>query len=88
MILKQTIHKARKDYSCDVCHYILNLDGFSELPLTEEELLAVEKARNNNLKILKGDKYIYQVHTFEQFSVLKMIPEIFDICIKYKLYEQ
>lgn len=87
-VIKQSYHTARKDYHCDACEWIHNNDGFRQMKLTFSEWRSVVRAKKNNWKIKKGEKYLYQFNRYSSdVYSLKMIPEIHKICYKYKLYE-
>ena len=87
-LLRQTYHIARKKYPCMSYEWICNCcDDFSEMTFTEKR--AIVKARNNNGMILKGQKYLYQfiVDSGDKY-VFKAIPELHEICLKYKIYPE
>jgi hypothetical protein len=88
MVIRTSYPKARKEYQCDACKYILNIGDFSELPLTFAEKRAVVRARQNNYKIVIGEVYMYQVNTFDGFQIFRGIINIINIGIKYNLFEE
>lgn len=87
-ILRESYYTARKKYCCDACRYIFQFGTFSELQLTDNEKISVEKAKNNNWRIMPGEKYFYQVLICDGFQTFKAIPEIINICFKYKLFQE
>jgi len=51
------------------------------------ERRAIVKARKNNWRIQKGEKYMKQVGVFDgDLSTFRAIPEIHQICYKYEFY--
>ncbi len=87
-----TIHEstpvARKNYSCNACEFIFNDDYRNGY--TFSEYRSIIKARNNNYRILKGEKYIRQWNADEISGdtwTYRAIPEIHQICIKHELYD-
>ena len=90
-ILKETFHKAKKDYVCTACYIMLNVDDFKNLcknyGLTSEEVGEFTKAKENGFKILKGETYFYQAGVYDgNFYSAKAIPAIHDICYKRGFY--
>jgi len=78
---------ARKEHFCDACQIIMNC-GISGYGYTISELREIVKAKRNGYKIIKGQKYIYQVNIYDgDFGVFKAIPEMHDLCLKYDLYD-
>lgn len=84
-LIRQSEQRARKTYDCMACEVLRN---YSEPDLlTPEELFHYEEARQNNFKILPGDKYIRQFCKEDDFIYeFIVIPEIHKICCKYDLY--
>jgi hypothetical protein len=92
-ILKETFHKAKKDYVCTSCYFMLSTDSFENLckdyDLTSEEIESFIKAKENNFMIKKGDIYLYQVGIYDgDFYLSKVIPEIHEICLKRGFYNE
>ena len=90
-ILKETFHKAKKDYVCTACYIMLQVDSFENLctqyDLTPEEVEAFTKAKENGFKILKGETFLYQTGVYDgDFYSHKAIPAIHDICLKRGFY--
>jgi hypothetical protein len=87
--LKSEIHTARKNYRCDACNWLEIEELRRNFHLTISEWRSIIKARNNGYKILKGEKYEYNVNIQDgDFQVFRCIPEINDICLKYELYPE
>ena len=85
--LSESTPKARKDYDCDACTWLINSDidgqGF-----TRPELRSISAARKNKWRIAKGQKYLRQNNVFDgAIRTFKAIPEIDAICHKYDLYD-
>ena len=82
---------ARKDYPCEASEWLVEdcyyLDDIGSLTFSEKKVLV--KARRNNWKVKKGDKYIrFTQRSCEgQIFDSKVIPEIHAICLKYDIYE-
>ncbi len=92
-ILKEKIVTAKKDYTCNACWFILNYASLNEFitdfKLTFSEIKSLVKAKQNHYTILKGEKCIYQVGIYDgDFYTSRAIPEIHEICIKYKMYNE
>lgn len=89
--IRTTYPKARKDYPCESCEWLINdhnyLDEIGPLTFTEKKALA--RARRNNWQIKKGDKYmrITQTGCEGQIYDSKVIPEIHKICVKHDVYD-
>ena len=88
ILLKQKIHKARKQYDCMACDWLFNM-GIREsgIKFTFSEYRSIIKAKQNNHKIQVGENYLYQfnVDGGDNWS-FRAIPEIHKICLKYDLY--
>ena len=90
----ELIHKsnpiARKEYSCDACTFLFELDDPCELGLTFYEKREIVKAIQKNYKILKGEKYIRQFNKDggNNTWTFRAIPSIHAICAKHDLYEE
>lgn len=92
-ILKEKLHKAKKDYVCSACYILLSADSFENLctnyDLTPEEVESFTKAKENNFMIKKGETYLYQVGIYDgDFYSAKAIPEIDEICVKRGFYNE
>ena len=92
-ILKEKLHKAKKDYVCSACYTMLQFDDFENLitnyGLTPEEVEVFKKAEKHGFCILKGDTYLYQVGIYDgDFYSAKAIPEIHEICLKRGFYNE
>jgi hypothetical protein len=87
-VIRNSEPTARKEYSCDACTFLFELDDPCELGLTYREKREVVKAKQKNYKILKGEKYIRQFNKMDGHTYdFKAIPSIHKICLKYNLYE-
>lgn len=88
-VIHQYKYKARKNYNCDACNNLFESD-ICDLGLTFTEYRSVVKAKQNNSRILKGETYLRQFNRDDSNNtwVFRAIPEIHEICIKYKLYEE
>jgi len=85
-VLSESTPKARKDYDCMACEFILN-NGIDGMGFTRPELRIISKARKSGYKILKGDVYMCQNNKFDgELYTFKAIPEIAAICFKYDLF--
>lgn len=87
---KTTYHTAKKDYDCMACEWIDHdlRDIIQSNNFTFTELRAIATAKENNWKILKGQRYGRQAMVSDgEFYLFKFIPEIHEICVKYDLYE-
>ena len=79
---------ARKEYSCNACDFLFEIDFWSELNLTFSDYREIVKARQHNYKILKGERYIRQFNKAEGHTyTFRAIPAIHRICVKLNLYE-
>ena len=87
--LSQSTPIARKEHLCNAswffCDYDINIIRGAKYSFSEWR--AIIKARNNNWKIQKGQKYLNQRNVQEgQIYTFKAIPEIHDLCVKHDLY--
>ena len=90
-IIHESTQKARKDYYCNACEFLLEGDNVCELGLTFSEYRSIVKAKQNGYKILKGEIYLRQYNSDETSKdtwVYRAIPEIHKICLKYDLYDE
>jgi len=85
-LLKNKIQEAKKDYYCDACEFIKNCcEDYSCMTFTE--IRAIVTYRSKDFKILKGEKYLYQfIVDVDYRCSFRAIPEIHEICLKYKIY--
>ena len=82
--------KARKDHDC-MASVFLNEQNWSpsDLSMGITEAKDWVKARQNNYKIKKGEKYLNQTMAHERkLYSFKAIPKIHNICLKYDLYDE
>lgn len=87
-IIHESRPKARKDYRCDACTFLFEIDP-CELGLTFSEKREVVKARQKRYKILKGEIYVRQFNKDGGDTwTFRAIPAIHDICIKHDLYAE
>jgi len=85
-VLKQSYHKARKEYWCMAYEWINNVcDDFSMMTFSERRSIII--ARNNKGMIQISQRYMYQfiVDSGDRWS-FKAIPELHKICLKYDIY--
>jgi hypothetical protein len=84
-IIHESKQKARKNYPCDACNFLFEMDNADTLTFTEKR--AVVKARSNK-NILKGQEYVRQFNCDDSGNAwtFRAIPEIHEICMKLKLY--
>ena len=86
------IKKARKNHDCDSCFVIQQeiYNGSSVMEkLTIEEKEAIEKARNEDWKILIGTPYVKIAGSYDgDMQVTKSRPEILAIVDKYRLWSE
>lgn len=86
-VLRTSYPIAKKDYSCDACHW-LNEGGLPD-GMTISEIKTFIRAKRDGFKIKAGQKYVKVVQIWcGDFSVFKARPEIDDICKKYDIYEE
>lgn len=88
-LLSESKPRARKDHDCSACEFLTVDDWWrSGKEFSFSELRSIVKAKENNWKIKKGEKYIRQALVQDgDFFQFKAIPEIDNICHKYNLYE-
>lgn len=88
-VIHETKQKARKNYHCDSSGYLLDLYSQGiDTKFTFTEMRAMVEARQSNCTIFKGETYIRQFNgDGGDTCVWRAKPEIHEICIKYKLYE-
>lgn len=87
-VIHQSTPKARKEYNCDACEFIFGFGNIRDYKFTFSEWRSIIKARDNNQKIKKGDKYIRQFNKYgNETYTFRAIPEMHAICIKYEYYD-
>jgi len=87
VILSESKPLARKAHNCMACDFILSC-GVNGFGYTFAELRLIVKARRNNYKIVKGQKYIRQNNICDgDIYTFKAIPEMHELCLKYDHYE-
>lgn len=86
MVIRSATYTAKKAHRCNACYVIFNESSLSDY--TEEEQVILKKALENKCKILPGMKYLYFVCTYPDFGIFRAIPEVYEIYVKYKLYEE
>lgn len=94
-IISSKILKARKEYSCDGCkqieYFFGSVDGLllSLDTLSDEERWQLKSAKNDNCKILKGEKYIrmFIKDLDESFEFLCKL-NIHEIIQKHEIYDE
>ena len=84
----ETQPMARQDYCCDGMEWSSNV-GFGDDEYEPQDLEAINIARSEGSKILKGQRYIKVVGKWEgEFCTFRCRPEINVICQKYELYPE
>ena len=79
---------ARKDYYCNASDWICN-SFLCDEDYDPEDLVTIEKAREENWKILKGTKYVKVIGKWNgEFQTFRGRPELDAICHKYDLYQE
>ena len=87
-IISESTPIARKEHECNACLFLTGDIQPNYFDCIQDYRDYIN-ARNNNFKIVKGQKYIRQAMVCDgDFHCAKSIPEIHQICIKYDLYEQ
>ena len=88
-LLRESAPIARKDYNCMASDWLTNDYWWrSENLFTFSEFRSIAKAKANNWKVKKGEKYIRNAMVHEvKFYEFIAIPEIHAICTKYDIYE-
>lgn len=87
-IIHESQPVARKDYHCNACDFLFEIDP-CELGLAFSEKREVVKARQKGYKILKGEKYIRQFNKDGGNTwTFRAIPAIHDICVSHNLYAE
>ena len=87
-VIRDSRPVAKKDYDCDACHYLLDNHGIQGNGFRIADLRLIVKAKRNGYRILKGQKYVYQVNKMAgDFYIYRAIPEIHDFCLKNEIYD-
>lgn len=87
IVLSESEPVARKEHDCVASEFILacGVNGFG---YSFSELRAIAKAKKNNFKIVKGQKYIKQNNKADgELYTFKAIPEMHQICLDHDHYE-
>lgn len=80
--------KARKDYLCDAFSIVINA-GLGEAEYSENEWAAIEKAKRENGKIIKGTKYTKTEGKYDGvFGTFRAREDMNEICITHGFYEE
>lgn len=93
-LISEKLVRARKDYYCDACHFLLGGENdlrklFNDYSFTFAEKRALVNARENRFKIKKGDLYVKQCVSLDNsLFTFRAILEIHQINIKYDTYEE
>lgn len=85
-LISESFPRARKDYICQACEVIRDFLGDEEFSFSECK--EIVKARRNNWKIKKGERYFRQVLKDGSIYTWRAIPEIDQICRDHDLYEE
>lgn len=88
-VLRESVYTASKEYDCDASEW-LQCEDFMINPkdygVTFSDMRKLVKIRQENYKILKGTKYIYQVALFDGlFQVTRARIDVAEICKEYEL---
>jgi hypothetical protein len=84
----ETNPKARKDYQCQASDWIMNSVGLDPDYFEPEDYAKIEIAQGKDFKILKGETYVKVTGKFDgEFATFRAIPDLNEICIRYKLYD-
>lgn len=89
-ILSDTVHIARKTYTCNACEWIVGdvVDNLHDYKFACAELREIVKARRNRWQIVPGQLYRKVVEVVDgDLSVWRVIPAIDAICRKHDIYE-
>jgi hypothetical protein len=85
-VLSESEPIARKQHNCSACEFILDC-GVHGFGYTFAELRLIAKAKRNNYKIVKGQKYLKQNNVCDgEIYTFKAIPEMHELCLKYDHY--
>lgn len=86
-VIRSSIHKARKDYTCDACFW-WNRSGLSINDcVTEEQKQAVITAEQNKWKINKGQEYRKVIGIQDgELVTFKAGVDMDDVCYQLEVY--
>lgn len=79
---------ADQDYECNASLFVMDQLDELEPDLTEDELAAIERAKANNWKVMKGEqcrRYTWTHGDGEQIDCVE-IPAIAEICREHDLW--
>lgn len=80
--------KARKDYNCEACDWVLNDISYVLELCSYAEKRDLVKAKRNKWHIKKGQEYLYTSGMWDgEWCVFRAIPEIDSICQRHDLYD-
>jgi hypothetical protein len=85
-LINESYPTARKDYNCAACERLRDVLGDKEFTISEYR--EIVKAKRQNWKIKKGQKYFRQVLTDGEIYTWRAIPEIDQICRDHNLYKE
>ena len=85
-LISETRPKARKQYQCDACSVFNERGELKDLTIDEKDDYL--KAQANDYMILPGETYIKQIVKDDVIGTFRAIPAIFDICVKYDLFDE
>lgn len=86
-ILRESYQIARKDYECDACELVL--EGLGDGYYTFFEKKEIVRAKRNEWKIKKGDKYFLHVGISDgDFYRYREIIAMRCICLEYDLFDE
>ena len=84
--LSDTIHTARRDYTCDASHTFLAI-GFGPKELDDSDWEIVRKAEADGFKIKAGTKYRKVVYTDGGLETFRARLDMDDICLRNQCYD-
>jgi len=77
---------ARKHYSCDACPWVFNGDIGPEY-YTADELLLIDAARADGMKILPGQVYVKQtLKDGGELLTYRARVDMHSLCLKYDMF--
>jgi hypothetical protein len=84
-VIKDSMHKANKDYRCDACDAILQSMVYPD-DFDEYDLSVLKIAENSGWMINKGETYSKQVNAIEdRMNTFRSRPEVLEIYFKYDI---
>ncbi len=90
--ISDDILTARKDYDCNACLWLIEYldgNGRTDTGFTFSEIRQIIRAKNENWKILKGQKYRKYISKEDgELFVNRERPEITEILTKYDLWPE